>query len=271
MPKAKQGKNWKTKRLNGSRGCRKPLWEKFFLFFVKKSSKFWKVSTHFRDGNSDGSPTDLGVTRIAFWGVRAASGLHRREPGRPKGINRNAEIMAQRPHCLFSCVISLLAGEPKSRILAPAIRDSCQPQIQAEEMTFPLPPNAHALAVLVLTVLALILFTREKIPLESSSFMVLISLAVGFELFPFQPEGGVSACRGLFPRFRARGAGGRLCPDDCRAGVRAHRSAGAGRSSAGPALEGQPEPFPALDSPGQCLYQRLHQQCSCRRVCFSPF
>jgi di/tricarboxylate transporter len=47
------------------------------------------------------------------------------------------------------------------------------------------------LAVLLLTVFALILFTREKIPLESSSFLVLICLAVGFELLPFQVDGNV--------------------------------------------------------------------------------
>ena len=58
-------------------------------------------------------------------------------------------------------------------------------------MNFPLPPNNHALAVLFLIVFALILFTREKIPLESSSFLVLIGLAVGFELFPFQADGKV--------------------------------------------------------------------------------
>lgn len=58
-------------------------------------------------------------------------------------------------------------------------------------MNFPLPPNVHALAVLLLTLLALILFTRERIPLETSSFMILIALAVGFELFPFQKNGEV--------------------------------------------------------------------------------
>ena len=58
-------------------------------------------------------------------------------------------------------------------------------------MSLPPPPNVHALAVLLLTVLALVLFTREKIPLESSSFLVLISLTVGFEIFPFQSEGRV--------------------------------------------------------------------------------
>ena len=52
-------------------------------------------------------------------------------------------------------------------------------------MDFPVMPNPHALAVLLLTVLALILFTREKIALESSSLFVLVVLVVGFELFPF--------------------------------------------------------------------------------------
>lgn len=56
-------------------------------------------------------------------------------------------------------------------------------------MGFPLPPNGHALAALALTVLALILFSRERIPLESSSFLILVSLAVGFELFPFMQDG----------------------------------------------------------------------------------
>jgi len=54
-----------------------------------------------------------------------------------------------------------------------------------------MPPNMHALAVLLLTLLALFFFTREKIPLESSSFLVLIVLAAGFELFPFEADGGV--------------------------------------------------------------------------------
>ncbi len=56
-------------------------------------------------------------------------------------------------------------------------------------MNLPPPPNDHALAVLFLTVFALILFTREKIPLETSSFIILIALAVGFELFPFMVNG----------------------------------------------------------------------------------
>ncbi len=57
-------------------------------------------------------------------------------------------------------------------------------------MVIPSPPNMHALSVLILTGAALILFTRDKIPLETSSLMVLVCLAVGFEIFPFQMENG---------------------------------------------------------------------------------
>jgi di/tricarboxylate transporter len=45
-------------------------------------------------------------------------------------------------------------------------------------------PAPHAVAVIVLTVFALWLFTRERIALETSSLAVLAALAVGFELFP---------------------------------------------------------------------------------------
>jgi di/tricarboxylate transporter len=57
-------------------------------------------------------------------------------------------------------------------------------------MTFPDIANAHALAVLLLTVLALYLFTRDWIPLETSSLFVLVALIVGFELFPFSGHAG---------------------------------------------------------------------------------
>ncbi|MDG2174722.1 MAG: SLC13 family permease [Gammaproteobacteria bacterium] len=49
--------------------------------------------------------------------------------------------------------------------------------------------NSHATAVLVLTVIALFLFTRESIPLETSSLFVLVALAAGFELFPYAHDG----------------------------------------------------------------------------------
>ena len=56
-------------------------------------------------------------------------------------------------------------------------------------MPFPASPDAHAIGILLLTVVALILFTREKIPLETSSLLVIAILAVGFELFPYKIEG----------------------------------------------------------------------------------
>lgn len=45
--------------------------------------------------------------------------------------------------------------------------------------------DVHAQAVMLLTVLALFLFTRERLPLEASSLTVLVLLTVGFELFPY--------------------------------------------------------------------------------------
>ncbi len=55
-------------------------------------------------------------------------------------------------------------------------------------MGFPAVPNDHALAVLLLTGLALFLFTRERIPLETSSLAVLVLLVIGFEVFPFHTD-----------------------------------------------------------------------------------
>jgi len=49
-------------------------------------------------------------------------------------------------------------------------------------------PSIHAVASLILTAVALLLFTRERIPLETSSLLVLVLLTVGFELFPFYIE-----------------------------------------------------------------------------------
>jgi di/tricarboxylate transporter len=57
-------------------------------------------------------------------------------------------------------------------------------------MEFPAIPNEHALAMLLLTALALVLFTRERISLESSSLFVLVIIPIGFEIFPFTGEHG---------------------------------------------------------------------------------
>ena len=48
--------------------------------------------------------------------------------------------------------------------------------------------NSHSLAVMLLTVLALFLFTREKIPLETSSLFIIVALTVGFTVFPYTYE-----------------------------------------------------------------------------------
>ncbi|MEW8028457.1 MAG: SLC13 family permease [Candidatus Thiodiazotropha sp.] len=61
--------------------------------------------------------------------------------------------------------------------------------------------NPHTLAVLSLTVVALILFSREKIPLETSSLFVLTLLAVGFELFPYQGVAGEISAIDFFRGF----------------------------------------------------------------------
>lgn len=55
-------------------------------------------------------------------------------------------------------------------------------------MPFPAVPDAHGIAVLVLIVVALALFTRETLPLETSSLTILVLLVAGFELFPYANE-----------------------------------------------------------------------------------
>ena len=50
--------------------------------------------------------------------------------------------------------------------------------------------DPHAIWALSLTVVALILFTRERIPLETSSLAVIVLLAVSFQLYPYQNSAG---------------------------------------------------------------------------------
>ena len=56
----------------------------------------------------------------------------------------------------------------------------------------PVTPDVHGIAVLFLTVVALFLFTRDRIPLESSSLAILIILTAGFTLFPYVKDGQVA-------------------------------------------------------------------------------
>ena len=53
----------------------------------------------------------------------------------------------------------------------------------------PISIDAHGIAVLLLTVVALFLFTRDRIPLESSSLAILIVLVSGFTIFPYERNG----------------------------------------------------------------------------------
>jgi di/tricarboxylate transporter len=49
----------------------------------------------------------------------------------------------------------------------------------------PPPPDPHGIAVMLLAVTALFLFSRDRIPMETSALVVLGVLIVGFELFPY--------------------------------------------------------------------------------------
>ena len=62
-------------------------------------------------------------------------------------------------------------------------------------------PNAHAIAVLGLTVLAFVLFTRERIPIPVTALAVIASLALGLQLFPFERDGAVLGPQQIFSGF----------------------------------------------------------------------
>ena len=51
--------------------------------------------------------------------------------------------------------------------------------------------DPHAIWAMGLTVVALLLFTRERIPLETSSLTVIVILAISFTLFPYTGANGV--------------------------------------------------------------------------------
>jgi len=56
-------------------------------------------------------------------------------------------------------------------------------------MTIVATPDVHAIAVYALIIGALYLFTRERLPLETSALLVLVLLTTGFELFPYERDG----------------------------------------------------------------------------------
>ena len=51
---------------------------------------------------------------------------------------------------------------------------------------FPELPNIHAIAMLLVTIAALYVFSKEKWMLEISSLSILVALVVGFAVFPFE-------------------------------------------------------------------------------------
>jgi di/tricarboxylate transporter len=53
----------------------------------------------------------------------------------------------------------------------------------------PPPPDPHGIAVMILAVVALFLFSRDRIPLETSALVVFAVLVLGFELFPYGAPG----------------------------------------------------------------------------------
>lgn len=58
----------------------------------------------------------------------------------------------------------------------------------------PIPsPDPHAIAVMLLTLVALYLFSRDSIPIETSSLLVVAVLAIGFSVFPYPAAAGDEA------------------------------------------------------------------------------
>ena len=62
-------------------------------------------------------------------------------------------------------------------------------------------PDFHTLFVLLVTVFALYLFTRDRLPLEASGLAVLTLLVVFFEILPYEPAGDAISTEGLLSGF----------------------------------------------------------------------
>lgn len=50
-------------------------------------------------------------------------------------------------------------------------------------------PEPHAIAAMALTAVALYLFSRDRLPIETSSLVVISLLAILFSIFPYEPQG----------------------------------------------------------------------------------
>jgi di/tricarboxylate transporter len=62
-------------------------------------------------------------------------------------------------------------------------------------------PDPHALAVMGLTLAALVLFAQDRIALETSSLLVFITLVAGFQIFPYESADGLLRSSDLFAGF----------------------------------------------------------------------
>ncbi len=62
-------------------------------------------------------------------------------------------------------------------------------------------PSLHATVVMVIIVCALLLFSRDELPLASSSLFILVVLVLFFELFPFSLEGRTLSAKDFFSGF----------------------------------------------------------------------
>ena len=63
-------------------------------------------------------------------------------------------------------------------------------------------PNYHALAVMLLVIVALVLYSRQRIAFETTSLVVLAVLTVGFHLFPYAgPDGRILDARDFYLGF----------------------------------------------------------------------
>jgi len=62
----------------------------------------------------------------------------------------------------------------------------------------PPPPDPHGIAVMLLAVVALFLFSRDRIPMETSALVVLGVLIVGFEVFPYVSPTGQTLSTATF-------------------------------------------------------------------------
>ncbi|MEO8303979.1 MAG: SLC13 family permease [Betaproteobacteria bacterium] len=65
----------------------------------------------------------------------------------------------------------------------------------------PPPPDPHAIAAMLLTLVALVLFAQPRVALETSSLLVFIVLITGIQLFPYRGASGVITPRDLFAGF----------------------------------------------------------------------